>query len=105
MDSASFTFGPPTRLKKAPRSSADAVVPNAVWSVACTDCAVVSACSSPSAKLKFSSALSISARCWAAASLASDSELSAWTSLARAASEVPWAIWSFSEIIAPMGVA
>jgi len=63
MASAPLTRDPPTLLKKAARSAAVAVVPNAVWSVPWSDCAVASACSSPSAKLLFSKALYRSARC------------------------------------------
>ena len=86
-------------------SAGVAVVSNDAVSLSSSDCAVVSACCSPSPKNWSVNVWKKSARCWAASSLARDSELSVRTSLTRLGSEIPCAIRSFSVIMSPMGAA
>jgi hypothetical protein len=99
-----LTSVPFTTVRKEFCSAAVAVELNVAWSSSCSDWAVISRCCSPSAKTPWVNALNRSARCWAAWSLASDSELSVWTSLTSWASEVPCAIWLFRAIMLVIGM-
>ncbi len=104
MSSARFTSGPATVVRKVRCSAGLAVVLNVARSAACSDSAVVSACSSSSANSCWLSALKRMARCWVASSWAVASALSVWTPFARPASAVPCAIWAFRDSRSPMGV-
>jgi hypothetical protein len=75
MPSARSTPGPATTVMNDFCSAGVAVVSNDAVSPSSSDCAVVRACCSPSPKNWSVNVWKKSARCWAASSLARDSEL------------------------------